>query len=82
MALWAAPLAISTCYLWIADAIAIRIGVWSISDSHTSGLRVGGLPIEEMVFFLMTNAMVLFGLILLEASGIGRISGAGGSHER
>jgi hypothetical protein len=63
-------LAISTCYLWIADAIAIRVGVWSISDAHTSGLHVGGLPIEEMTFFLLTNAMVMFGLVLLEAAGI------------
>ena len=67
---WAIPLAASTCYLWIADAIAIRIGVWSISDAHTSGLHVVGLPIEEMTFFLLTNSMVLFGLVLLEAGGI------------
>ncbi|HUF10243.1 MAG TPA: lycopene cyclase domain-containing protein [Rhodothermales bacterium] len=67
---WAIPLAASTCYLWIADAIAIRIGIWSISDAHTSGLHLGSLPIEEMTFFLLTNAMVLFGLVLLEAAGI------------
>jgi len=63
---WIAPLAVSTVYLWIADAIAIRAGVWSISDAATVGWHIFGLPVEEMTFFLLTNAMVLFGLVLLE----------------
>lgn len=75
---WMIPLALSTCYLWIADAIAIRIGVWSISAAHTSGLNVGGLPIEEMTFFFLTNAMVLFGLVLLEGADIRFLNSVGG----
>jgi len=68
---WLPPLVVATCYLWIADAIAIGLGIWSISTVHTVGWSIGGLPIEEMTFFLMTNAMVLFGVILLEGSGLG-----------
>ncbi|MGA7305281.1 MAG: lycopene cyclase domain-containing protein [Rhodothermales bacterium] len=69
---WIAPLAISTVYLWIADAIAIRLGIWSISDAATVGWQILGLPVEEMTFFLLTNAMVVFGLVLLDGSSLGR----------
>jgi len=67
---WLPPLLVATCYLWIADAVAINLGIWSISSEQTVGWSVGGLPIEEMTFFLVTNAMVLFGVILLEGSGL------------
>ena len=49
----------------------------SSRSAHTSGLHVGGLPIEEMTSFLLTNAMVLFGLVLLEAAGISATSRKG-----
>jgi lycopene cyclase domain-containing protein len=67
---WLVPLVAATAYLWVADAIAIGIGIWSISEAHTVGWSAVGLPIEEMVFFLVTNAMVLFGLVLLEGSSL------------
>lgn len=53
-----------TVYLWCADAYAIRDGIWTISEAYTLGLAAGPLPLEEAVFFAVTNLMVSQGLIL------------------
>ena len=53
-----------TFYLWIADAVAIYLNIWTISPEFTLGIKVGVLPIEEATFFLMTNMMVVQGLKL------------------
>ncbi|WP_425146147.1 carotenoid biosynthesis protein [Deinococcus sp.] len=53
-----------TLYLWATDYLAIREGIWSISPRFTLGLRLGDvLPLEEMVFFLITNLLVVTGLL-------------------
>lgn len=57
--------AVPTVYLWVADATAIRTGIWSISTQYTVGLSPLGLPVEEATFFLMTNLLVIHGLLLL-----------------
>ncbi len=56
-----------TIYLWMADSIAIYLRVWNISTTQTLGINFGVLPIEEAVFFLVTNLMVSQGLILFIA---------------
>ncbi|RBR25649.1 uncharacterized protein FIESC28_01612 [Fusarium coffeatum] len=58
------PIALPTVYLWVVDTFALRRGTWSI----TSGTKYGvvlwdGLDIEEAVFFLLTNTLIVFGLI-------------------
>ncbi len=58
---------VPTLYLWVADAIAIRLKIWGISDAYTYGLEPFGLPIEEATFFLVTNILVVQGLILFVA---------------
>jgi lycopene cyclase domain-containing protein len=60
-----AALAPMTLYLWIVDAIAIRLGIWHISEELSTGLKVLGLPVEEAIFFLVTNLLVVQGLIAL-----------------
>lgn len=57
-------LALSTIYLWIADAVAIDSGIWHIAEDTTTGLGLGPLPMEEALFFLMTNVLVVQGLLL------------------
>jgi lycopene cyclase domain-containing protein len=57
--------AVPTLYLWGADAIAISSGIWTISGDLTVGLSVLGLPLEEATFFLMTNMLVVKGILLL-----------------
>jgi len=54
-----------TLYLWLADAIAIRSGTWIISPQQTTGIMLVNLPIEEMVFFFMTNLLIVNGMILI-----------------
>jgi lycopene cyclase domain-containing protein len=56
---------VPTLYLWVADWVALREGVWVISDRYTTGLGLPGLPVEEMTFFLVTNLFVIQGLVLL-----------------
>lgn len=55
---------IPTVYLWIADRIAIELGIWYISSTYTTGAHVFGLPIEEATFFLVTNLLVTQGVML------------------
>ena len=57
-------LAAATVYLWAADRAAIGLRIWSVSPLHATGWKVLGLPVEEAVFFLVTNLLVLEGLLL------------------
>ena len=57
---WMVP----SVYLWVWDAVAIGSGIWSISDRLTTGVAFGPLPIEEAVFFLLTNVLVVQGVLL------------------
>lgn len=61
---WALGVAVPTLYLWAADAVAIHLGIWRISEAYTLGPSLGPLPLEEAVFFLVTNLLVVQGLIL------------------
>jgi lycopene cyclase domain-containing protein len=56
---------VPTLYFGVADRVAIELGVWTISKQFTTGLTVGGLPLEEGAFFLVTNLFVVQGLVLL-----------------
>jgi lycopene cyclase domain-containing protein len=59
---------ISTVYLSGADAIAIGSGTWTIDPQQSLNVFIGGvLPIEEFVFFLLTNTLVAMGLVLVLA---------------
>ena len=52
-------LALPTLYLWLADALAIEMGIWKINPDFLLGIYVAKLPLEEMTFFVITNLMVL-----------------------
>jgi lycopene beta-cyclase len=60
-----------TVYLWLVDAIAIRSGTWTIDPAQTTGAAIAGLPIEEMLFFFMTNLIIVFGITLMLADESG-----------
>jgi len=56
----------TTIYLAAADALAIYSGIWTISINTSTGINLGGiLPIEEFLFFLVTNILIIFGLTLI-----------------
>jgi hypothetical protein len=60
----AVAVAVPTLYLAAADRLAIGWGIWELSPEFTTGLTVAGLPVEEGLFFLVTNLLVVQGLLL------------------
>ena len=56
----------TTLYLWVADRVAIGLGIWDITDATRTGAELFGLPVEEALFFLVTNLLVAQGLVMLE----------------
>jgi lycopene cyclase domain-containing protein len=71
-----------TLYLWAADWYAItQAGIWTITDATRTGWELAGLPVEEALFFLVTNVMVAQGLVMLEPDAmpetVGRLRRAG-----
>lgn len=62
---WLASTVLLTGYFWIADSVAITQGIWSFPPNTISGIEVATLlPLEEALFFLFTNLMVVQGFIL------------------
>ena len=58
----------TTLYLSFADALAIGSGTWTIDPAQSLNIFLGGhLPVEEFFFFLLTNTLVTFGMILILA---------------
>jgi lycopene cyclase domain-containing protein len=56
-------------YLSLMDIVALKDTTWSISPSQTTGvLFFGILPLEEVVFFFITNVLITFGMTLLLAN--------------
>jgi lycopene cyclase domain-containing protein len=55
-----------TLYLSGADALAIHWGTWTIDPAQSLHVLLGGvLPVEEFLFFLLTNVLLTFGVVLL-----------------
>ena len=56
-------------YLSLMDIVALRETTWSIAKEQTTGILFFGiLPLEEVVFFFITNVMISFGITLLLAN--------------
>ena len=56
------PIWLPTFYLWIVDTLALRRGTWAIASGTKLGMCVWPhLEIEEALFFLLTNMLVVFG---------------------
>ena len=57
-----------TLYLSFADALAINWGTWTIDPAQSLNIYLGGvLPVEEFIFFFLTNTLVTFGVVLVWA---------------
>lgn len=63
---WIEPAVVPTVYLWVIDRWAIDQGLWTISETYTTGIAPFGLPIEEILFFLSAGVMTVTGLVLFE----------------
>jgi lycopene cyclase domain-containing protein len=54
-----------TLFLAAADMLAIGIGIWTIDPAQSLHLLIAGvLPFEELIFFLLTNTLIVFGVTL------------------
>ncbi|KAF2435643.1 Lycopene beta-cyclase [Tothia fuscella] len=65
------PIALPTVYLWIVDCIALRRGTWVIENGtklgiHLTWFGLSELEIEEAVFFLVTNMLIVFGQVAFD----------------
>lgn len=61
-------IATSTLYLSAADMVAIGAGTWTIDPAQSLPILIGGiLPVEEFVFFLLVNTLVVMGMTLVLA---------------
>lgn len=58
------PALVVGVYLSLADHLAIREGIWSFGEGKHLGVYVGSVPLEEVLFFLLTSVMVALGLTL------------------
>ncbi|KAI0968754.1 hypothetical protein F4678DRAFT_474184 [Xylaria arbuscula] len=59
----AIPICLPTLYLWIVDELALGRGTWAIESGTKLGWCIwGSLELEEAVFFLVTNTLIVFGL--------------------
>ncbi|MER2599207.1 MAG: lycopene cyclase domain-containing protein [Caldilineales bacterium] len=59
---------VPTLYLSLADYLAIGSGTWEINPAKSLHWLVGGvLPVEEIIFFLITNTLLAFGMVLVLA---------------
>lgn len=63
-----------TFYFWVADSVAIYQQIWIFPQGTISGFEILNLlPIEEALFFLVTNLMVVQGYILFTQVNISSI---------
>jgi lycopene beta-cyclase len=73
--LYALAVWVPTLYLWVADRLAIGMEIWSISEQYTTGLHLFGLPVEEALFFLVTNVLVVQGVVLFLRPDLVKVPG-------
>lgn len=61
------PVIVPTLCLWALDTAELRRGTWVIEDGTKLGIQLwDGLEIEEAVFFVVTNCLIVFGLIAFD----------------
>jgi len=58
------PAVVVSAWLVAGDHLAIRAGVWEFGQGKHLGIYLGAVPLEEALFFLVTNLLVVLGLAL------------------
>lgn len=57
-----------TVWLCLADTVAIGLGVWTINPALTTGVKIGPLPLEEAIFFLLSTTIVAQSYVMLRGA--------------
>ena len=60
-----APVLIATVFFGLTDSVAVRDRLWYFDQRQILGWMIGVLPMEEVLFFLLTSLLVTQSLILL-----------------
>lgn len=57
------PIMLPTVYLWFVDELSLSQGIWTIETGTKLGSQLfGSLELEEAIFFLISNTLVVFGI--------------------
>ncbi|KAI1824331.1 hypothetical protein F4861DRAFT_506442 [Xylaria intraflava] len=63
----AVPISLPTLYLWVVDELALSHGTWVITSATKLGWNMwGSLVLEEAIFFLLSNFLIVFSLIAFD----------------
>jgi lycopene cyclase domain-containing protein len=54
-------------YLSVADHLAISVGIWKFGEGKHLGVYLGVVPLEEVLFFVLTSVLVSLGVALFSA---------------
>ena len=60
-----APPVLATVFFTLCDSVAVHRGIWFFDEKQILGLKLLGLPVEEVLFFLLTSLLVSQTLVLL-----------------
>ena len=60
---WWLAIVVLTVYLSLADSTALGV-VWTITPTKSLGIFVGNVPLEEILFFILTNTVIVQSVIL------------------
>jgi lycopene cyclase domain-containing protein len=52
-------------YFSLADAVAIRAGIWRFDTTSLVGWWLGPVPVEEVLFYLLTATMVVQAVVIV-----------------
>ncbi len=59
------PALIATVFFGVTDTLAVRDRLWFFDNRQILGWWIGALPMEEVLFFLLTSLLVTQSLVLL-----------------
>lgn len=51
-------------YYSLSDVVAIRAGIWHFDENMVSGITLGPVPIEEVIFFFATALLVAQSIVM------------------
>lgn len=54
-----------TLFLAVADSVALQETIWTLSPQKITGIYLANLPIEEIIFFLSTNLIIVQSILML-----------------
>lgn len=56
---------LATAYLGGCDAFALGHGIWRVDPKRVLGIYAGPLPLEELIFYFVTNIMAAQGFVMI-----------------